>query len=109
MIWPYQIPKLIILPLNQNNLLNNNKITNLAAIITFLSVNQYNFDKRLLVQAATKIKDKTAQIAQTNQIKHSFHKLMIMADVKNIYNKLKKSEIIKKNRMKVNTQKSLIL
>jgi Type II intron maturase len=44
-----------------------------------------------------------------NKAKPYLCKPIINADLTNIYHQLKKSEIIQKNRMKVNTKKSLVL
>lgn len=103
--WPLKIPRLIILPLfiSASNLKKQNKIENLASIIHFLWINQCYFDKRLISKTFSKCSN------QTSETKYFFCKPILKADLKNIYNKLKRSEIIQKKKMKVDTKKSLLL
>lgn len=111
LIWPLQIPRLIALPLdiNWNNINDRNRIAHLASIIVFLATNQQRFDKKLTASKIAKLQIEKAITVPVNNVKPYLCKPTINADLKNIYHQLKRSEIIQKNRMKVNTKKSLML
>jgi hypothetical protein len=105
LVWPLKIPRLIILPLSISleNQRNKNKVKNLANFITFLKSNQFHFDKKLRTKKTSELKN------QKDETLSYFNKPILKADLKNIYNKLKKSEIIQKKNMKIETKKSLLL
>jgi hypothetical protein len=81
----------------------------LANIIGFLAANQQRFDKKLTASKVAKLKIKKVKTANKNKTKTYSCKPIINADLTHIYNQLKKSDIIQKNRMKVNTKKSSVL
>ena len=109
--WPLELPRLIALPLNINwsNINNKNKTAHLANMITFLATNQQRFDKKLIAVEVAKLRTEKSITTQINKTKPYLCKPIINADLTNIYHQLKKSEIIQKTRMKVNTKKSLVL
>ena len=111
LIWPFKTPRLIALPLdiNWNSINDKNKITHLANIIVFLAANQLRFDKKLTASEIMRLGIKEATVTFRNKTKSYLCKPFINADLRHIYHQLKKSDIVQKNRMKVNTKKSLVL
>lgn len=111
LIWPLRMPRLIALPfdINWDSINDKNKITHLASIIVFLAINQQRFDKKLTASKVAKLKIKKVRTTRIKKTKTYLCKPIINADLKHIYNQLRKSEIIQKNRMKVDTKKSLVL
>jgi Type II intron maturase len=111
LIWPPKMPRLIALPpdINWNSIHDKNKITHLASIIVFLTTNQQRFDKKLIVSEVAELEIKKATTTFIDKTKPYLCQPIINADLTHIYHQLKKNEIVQKNRMKVNTKKSLIL
>jgi len=111
LIWPSQIPLPIILPSNLNleKINDKNKIENLASIVKFLEVNQYNFDENIMISKISKFSSESGISSKINKIVQRTLRPTLNADLKNIYKKLRESGIIKKNKMKVETKKSVLL
>lgn len=111
LVWPLQIPFLIILPpnLNLKRINDKNKIKNLVSIIKFLKTNQHNFNKNIMINRIPKFNSEVLNTTQINEIVQRASKLTLNADLKNIYKKLKESSIIKKDKMKIETKKSVLL
>lgn len=111
LVWPSQISYPIILPpnLNLKKISDKNEIENLVDTIQFLESNQHNFNENIKTSKIFKSSSKTAITIQSNKTVQRVCIPTLNADLKNIYNKLRKNGIIKKNKMKVETKKSVLL
>jgi Type II intron maturase len=111
LIWPIQVPQNIPLPPNINfkNITKKNKISYLAELINFLESIQYSIKNNFIIKKKLKFKNNLINVTKLkNLIEHSRHPI-INANLKIIYQKLRKSDILKINSMKVNSKKSVLL
>jgi len=85
LIWPSQIPLPIILPSNLNleKINDKNKIENLASIVKFLEVNQYNFDENIMISKISKFSSESGISSKINKIVQRTLRPTLNADLKN--------------------------
>ena len=111
LIWPIQIPQTLPLPPNINfkNITQKNKISYLAELINFLESIQHSLKNNFIIKKKLKFKNNLINSRKFKSlIPHSRHPI-INANLKIIYQKLKKSNILKMNYMKTNSKKSFLL
>lgn len=111
LIWPLQIPQDLPLPPNINfkNVTQKNKISYLAEFINFLESIQYSLKNNFIIRKKLKFKDNLINSTKfKSTIQHSRHPI-INANLKLIYQKLRKNDILKINYMKANSKKSMLL
>jgi hypothetical protein len=111
LIWPLQIPQNTPLPPNINfkNITQKNKISYLAEFINFLESIQYSLKNNFVIKKKLKFKNNLVNYSKfKSTIQHSHHPI-IKANLKIIYQKLKKSDILKTKCIKANSKKSMLL
>lgn len=95
--------------INFKNVTQKNKISYLAELINFLESIQYSLKNNFIIKKKLKFKNNLINSRKFKSlIQHSRHPI-INANLKIIYQKLRKSNVLKMNSIKANSKKSVLL